>query len=107
MAKTAQKITEDEPITRQELETFGLFIRGRVQSRSKKFFEKSNVYRYTYILISKGQRITVQCWGDHTIYPLDRVVEIEVAIKCYLNKDGFIRYNLVIPNDIKVDEEVF
>jgi hypothetical protein len=38
---------------------------------------------------------------------MDRVVEIEVAIKCYLNKDGFIRYNLVIPNDIKVDEEVF
>jgi hypothetical protein len=89
----------------------GLIFIGIIKGRSRKLFEDSGKYRYSYILQqSNGHDTIINVWGEHTLMPVGYRVIINITVRPYVDKHGQIRYNLVMPveqNGLFAGEEEF
>ena len=77
----------------------GLFLRGRVTSRSRKMMADGQKALITYTL-DGGQ--TFQEWNPTSFHSLGDPVEIEVTVRCWSGRSG-VSYNLIAPSS----EETF
>jgi len=85
----------------------GLVFRGRIIGRSKKFFEKCEKFRYTYIVIAQNVKYFIYTWGEHILLPLNEFVEIPVNIQTYVDRNGKINIQYIMYSEHDSDEELF
>jgi hypothetical protein len=82
----------------------GIIVTGTVISRSRRYFENGNKYRFTYVILSNGFKHTVHIWGEHIAYGIGQIVRIPVYIKVYAGKNNRLGYTLEMSTNSDLEE---
>lgn len=91
-----------------ESQNYGLFMRGYIQGRTRKFFEASGKFRYCYIFIVNGIRQLVFSWDAENVLPVGIEIEVPVIISSYSDRKNNLHTQITIrSNNGDFGEEAF
>lgn len=101
MSKSTQTPAEKngelkEKFFEKEITNPGIFVRGYIGGRTRKFFENCQKWRYTYTVNCNNQILRIYSWNQSVIFTPGIVVEIPLYISTYADKNGVVRvqYNV-------------
>lgn len=78
----------------------GIFVRGIISSRSRKYFEGAGKYRYCYNFTCNGLIKVVYSWDETHEYLCGIFTEVPVNINYYADKKGEIHIQLTIVGEV-------
>ena len=79
-----------------ECSNHGLFVRGYIQGRTRKFFETSEKFRFCYIFLFNGIRQLVYSWDSENVLPVGTVAEVPVIISSYSDRKNMVHTQITI-----------